>query len=132
MRSRDTLIRLQQFKVEEKQRDVQDIESMIADFARKENDLLQMISHEEERSGISDPEHFSYPTTAKASRGRRDNLLKSIEELQVQMAVAVEALVEEQSELRKLELLVEKDVGVKGAGKPDHEAMIIKPVMTAH
>ena len=36
MRSRDTLIRLQQFKVEEKQRDVHDIESMIADFAKKE------------------------------------------------------------------------------------------------
>ena len=132
MRSRDTLIRLQQFKVEEKQRDVQDIESMIADFARKENDLLQMISNEEERSGISDPNHFSYPTTAKASRGRRDNLLKSIAELEVQKSLACDALEEEQSELRKLELLVEKDVGVKGPGKPDSDPMIIKPVMTAH
>lgn len=132
MRSRDTLIRLQQFKVEEKQRDVQDIESMIADFARKENDLLQMISNEEERSGISDPSHFSYPTTAKASRGRRENLLKSIAELEVQKSLACDALEEEQSELRKLELLVEKDVGVKGPGKPDSDQMIIKPVMTAH
>ena len=132
MRSRDTLIRLQQFKVEEKQRDVQDIESMIADFARKENDLLQMISNEEERSGISDPSHFSYPTTAKASRGRRDNLLKSIAELEVQKSLACDALEEEQSELRKLELLVEKDVGVKGSVKPDSDPMIIKPVMTAH
>ncbi len=132
MRSRDTLIRLQQFKVEEKQRDVQDIESMIADFARKENDLLQMISNEEERSGISDPSHFSYPTTAKASRGRRDNLLKSIAELEVQKSLACDALEEEQSELRKLELLVEKDIGVKGPGKPDSDPMIIKPVMTAH
>lgn len=132
MRSRDTLIRLQQFKVEEKQRDVQDIESMIADFAKKENDLLQMISNEEERSGISDPSHFSYPTTAKASRGRRDNLLKSIAELEVQKSLACDALEEEQSELRKLELLVEKDIGVKGPGKPDSDPMIIKPVMTAH
>ncbi len=132
MRSRDTLIRLQQFKVEEKQRDVQDIEAMIADFARKEGDLLQMISNEEERSGVSDPSHFSYPTTAKASRGRRDNLLKSIAELEVQLSLANDALEEEQSELRKLELLVEKDVGVKGPGKPDTDPMIIKPVMTAH
>ena len=132
MRSRDTLIRLQQFKVEEKQRDVQDIESMIADFARKENDLLQMVSNEEERSGVSDPSHFSYPTTAKASRGRRENLLKSIAELEVQKSLANDALEEEQSELRKLELLVQKDVGVKGPGKPDQDQMIIKPVMTAH
>ena len=132
MRSRETLIRLQQFKVEEKQRDVQDIEAMIADFAKKENDLLQMISNEEERSGVSDPSHFSYPTTAKASRGRRDNLLKSIAELEVQKSLANDALEEEQSELRKLELLVEKDVGVKSPAKPDQDQMIIKPVMTAH
>ncbi len=132
MRSRDTLIRLQQFKVEEKQRDVHDIEVMIADFAHKEADLLQMITHEEERSGISDPNHFSYPTTAKASRGRRDNLLKSIEELQVRLRLAESDLEDEQSELRKLELLVEKDVGAKPGGKPDQDAMVIEPVMTAH
>ena len=132
MRSRDTLIRLQQFKVEEKQRDVHDIESMIADFAKKESDLMAMIAHEEERSGVSDPSHFSYPTTAKASRGRRENLLKSIEELKVQASIAEAALEEEQSELRKLELLVEKDVGVKPGGKSDHDQMIIEPLMTAH
>lgn len=129
MRSRDTLIRLQQFKVEEKQRDVHDIESMIADFAKKESDLMAMIAHEEERSGVSDPAHFSYPTTAKASRGRRENLLKSIEELRVQLAIAEGAAKEEESELRKLELLHEKDVGIKPAGKPDMESMIIEPMM---
>ena len=131
MRSRDTLIRLQQFKVEERQRDVQDLESMIADFAKKEAELLQMISHEEERCGITDPNHFSYPTTAKASRGRRDNLLRSIEELKVQQVIAEEKLEEEQSEMRKLELMVEKDVGIK-PGKADVDNMIIEPVMTAH
>ena len=108
MRSRDTLIRLQQFKVEEKQRDVQDIEAMIADFARKENDLLQMISNEEERSGVSDPSHFSYPTTAKASRDRRDNLLKSIEELDAQLADTRAQAEAEEAELRKVELMAEK------------------------
>ncbi|MEM7425445.1 MAG: flagellar export protein FliJ [Pseudomonadota bacterium] len=131
MRSRDTLIRLQQFKVEERQRDVQDLETMIADFAKKEAELLQMISHEEERCGITDPNHFSYPTTAKASRGRRDNLLRSIDELKVQMVIAEEKLEEEQSEMRKLELMVEKDVGLK-PGKAEADSMIIEPVMTAH
>ena len=131
MRSRDTLIRLQQFKVEDRQRDVQDLESMIADFAKKEAELQQMISHEEERCGISDPNHFSYPTTAKASRGRRDNLLRSIDELKVQLVIAEEKLEEEQSEMRKLELMVEKDVGLK-PGKADTDNMIIEPLMTAH
>ncbi len=131
MRSRDTLIRLQQFKVEDRQRDVQDLESMIADFAKKEAELQQMISHEEERCGITDPNHFSYPTTAKASHGRRDNLLRSIDELKVQLVIAEEKLEEEQSEMRKLELMVEKDVGLK-PGKADTDNMIIEPVMTAH
>ena len=131
MRSRDTLIRLQQFKVEERQRDVQDLETMIADFVKKESELQQMIAHEEERCGITDPNHFSYPTTAKASRGRRDNLLRSIEELKVQQVIAEEKLEEEQSEMRKLELMVEKDVGLK-PGKSDLDNMIIEPVMTAH
>ena len=132
MRSRDTLVRLQQFKVEDKKRDVHDLEIMIADFEKKETDLLQMITHEEERAGISDPDHFSYPTTAKASRDRRDNLLRSISELRIQLELAKSSLAEEESEMRKLELLAEKDMGVKGSGKSDTEQVIAESILTAH
>ena len=56
-------------------------------------------------------------------------MLKSIEELRVQLAIAEDAVKEEESEMRKLELLVEKDVGIKTPGKPDMESMIIEPIM---
>ncbi len=130
MRSRDTLIRLQQFKVEEKRRDVADIEVMIADFLKKEGELLQQIELEEERAGVSDPSHFNYPTTAKAIRDRRENLLRSVDELKNQLGDAASALSEQQSELRKLELLIEKDDGIKasaasGKDLPSEPAIII-------
>ncbi len=129
MRSCDNLIRLQRFKVEEKLRDVHDIESMINDFAKKETDLMALVILEEEGAGISDPGHYSYPTTAKASRDRRENLLKSIKELRVQLAVAEDMLKEDRSELRRLELLMEKDVGIRTLSKSNVGSMVVKPMI---
>jgi flagellar FliJ protein len=109
MRARDTLLRLHRFRAEEKRRQAADIETMIADFQRKEADLTQQIRAEEERAGVSDPGHFKYPTAAKAALARRDNLLKSISDLGPQLQQAKVQLEEELSELRKIELLAEKD-----------------------
>jgi flagellar protein FliJ len=111
MRSRDTLLRLHRFRTEEKRRQVADIDSMIQDFMRKYDDLDAQVKIEESRNGISDPNHFNYSLSAKAARGRRDNLMKSIAELKDQLNDAQTALTEEQSELRRAELLVEKEGG---------------------
>jgi flagellar FliJ protein len=109
MRSRDSSLRLHRFKTEEKRRQAADIESMIADFMRKYDDLDQQIKVEEQRTGVTDPNHFNYSMAAKAVRGRRDNLLKSINELKEQLANAKADLAAEEAELRKVELLVEKE-----------------------
>lgn len=111
MRSRETIIRLQRFRRDEKQRQVGDIESMIADLMRKYDDLDQQVRLEEQRTGVTDPAHFNYSMSAKATRGRRDNLLKSVGELRDQLAVAQNALNDALSELRKAELLAEKETG---------------------
>ncbi|MDP4824162.1 MAG: flagellar export protein FliJ [Aestuariivirgaceae bacterium] len=108
MRSRDTLLRLARFKLQERQRQAMGLESMIAEFLRKQDDLDALISAEEARSGVSDPEHFNYPTTAKAARARRDNLLASVAELNDQLAEARAAQADEESELARLELAVGK------------------------
>ncbi len=55
MRSKDTLLRLHRFHVEEKRRQVGDIEMMMADFRRKQDDLDQQIAYEEQKNGVSDP-----------------------------------------------------------------------------
>ena len=66
MKSRETLIRLKRFHVDEKRRQVAQIETMIAEFGRMAADLDREIAVEQERAGITDPAHFAYPTYAKA------------------------------------------------------------------
>jgi len=109
MRSRDTLLRLHRFRTEEKRRQVGDIDSMIADLMRKHDDLDSQIKSEEQRTGVTDPNHFNYSLAAKSTRGRRDNLLKTVGDLKDQLAAAQTALAEEEAELRKVELLAEKE-----------------------
>ena len=58
MKSRETLIRLKKFQVDEKRRRVAQIEGMIADFQRMSVDLEREIQTEQERAGINDPDAF--------------------------------------------------------------------------
>jgi len=109
MKSRETLIRLKKFQVEERRRKVAQIETMIAEFERMAGDLDREIGAEQERSGIHDPGHFAYPTYAKAAMNRRDNLRRSAEELKTQLDDAKAALGEAFEELKKAELLDERD-----------------------
>ena len=109
MKSRETLIRLRKFQVDEKRRRVAQIESMVADFDRMAADLDREIAAEQDRAGIHDPTHFAYPTYAKAAITRRDNLKRSADELKTQLEEARLALAEAFEELKKVELLDERD-----------------------
>ena len=109
MKSRETLIRLRKFQVDEKRRRVAQIESMVADFDRMAAELDREIETEQTRAGIHDPAHFAYPTYAKAALGRRDNLKRSADELKGQLEDARMALAEAFEELKKVELLDERD-----------------------
>ncbi len=109
MKSRETLIRLKKFQVDEKRRRVAHIETMIAEFERMATDLEREIQTEQERSGISDPAHFAYPTYAKAAIQRRENLARSADELRGQLEEAKAILGEAFEELKKVELLDERD-----------------------
>lgn len=109
MKSRDTLIRLKKFQVDEKRRKVAQIDSMIADFDRMAGDLEREIQIEQERAGIHDPGHYAYPTYAKAAIQRRENLVRSTDELRLQLEDARAALADAFEELKKVELLDERD-----------------------
>jgi flagellar protein FliJ len=113
MKSRDTLIRLKRFQVDEKRRRVRQIEMMTAEFNRMIADLDREIANEEKRSGISDPSHFAYPTYARAAVGRRDNLKSSIAELAAQIEDAKAALDGALDELQKLESLDGREKAVE-------------------
>src|SRR6202166_95499 len=109
MKSRETLIRLKKFQVDERRRKVAQIEFMIAEFERMAGDLEREIKTEQERAGIHDPAHFAYPTYAKAAMGRRENLKRSAGELKAQLDDAQAMLGEAFEELKKVEMLDERD-----------------------
>ena len=109
MKTRDSLIRLKRFQVDEKRRQVAQIEMMIAEFERLAADLDQQIRAEQERTGIHDVTHYAYPTFARAAMQRRDNLRTSTEELRAQLLDARDQLAEAFEDLKKFELLDERD-----------------------
>lgn len=118
MKSRESLVRLKRFQVEEKRRRVQQIELMIAEFEKMARDLDEQIRVEQERSGIRDQNHFAYPTFAKAAAQRRDNLKASAHELQSQLEGAQDELLAATDELRKYELMAERDQERERASQP--------------
>jgi flagellar protein FliJ len=123
MKSRETLIRLKKFQVDERRRRVAQIEGMIAEFERIAGDLDREIRNEQDRAGIHDPTHFAYPTYAKAAMARRENLKRSADELKAQLDDAKAALGEAFEEMKKVELLDERDQ-MRGRAEGDARAQI--------
>jgi flagellar protein FliJ len=115
MRSRETLLRLHRFRTEDRRRQAADIDGMIQDLTKKYDELDSHVRFEESRNGVTDPANVNYSMAAKATRGRRDNLLKSIADLKDQKAAVMAQLVDEEAELRKVELLMEKESGASTA-----------------
>ncbi len=110
--------RNQRFEYEEKRQQVNDLEMMIADFRRMANDLDQQIKIEQQTSGISDVNHFAYPTFARAAITRRDNLRSSIAELEKRLDRARQDALEAFEQLKLSE----------SAGELEAQRQVIRPV----
>lgn len=111
MKSRENLLRLKHFQVEDKTRQLAQIDMMIAEFEKMYGDLQTQINVEEEKAGITDPTHFAYPTFAKAARQRQENLEGSIRDLKDKRVNAEAALDEADEELKKAQRLEQRDGG---------------------
>ncbi len=110
MKSRsESLIRLKKFQVDEKRRQVAQIEMMIGDFERMAGELDQQIEIEQQKTGISDVAHFAYSTFAKAAMTRRDNLLASAHDMKDKLEAAQDELAEAVEDLKKVELLDQRE-----------------------
>ena len=117
MRSRESLLRLSRFRVEDCRRQVSDMDMMIQDLMRKHDDLDAHVKFEEQRTGVSDPNSVSYSMAAKSVRVRRDNILKTVGELRDQHEAMIDRMKEAEADLRKVEMLVEKEA-------PSHKATL--------
>ena len=109
MKSRESLIRLKKFHVDEKRRQVAQIQAMIDDFNRMITDLDNQVAAEQARTGIADVSHFAYSTYAKSALKRRNNLTTSIGELQKQLEDAQDVLAEAVEDLKKVEIIEERN-----------------------
>jgi flagellar export protein FliJ len=109
MRSREALIRLKRFQINEQRRKVAQVEGMIAEVQRMANVLESEVRAEEERVGIHDPAHFAYPMLAKAAMQRRENLKQSAAKFNLQLGEVKAALDEAVDDMQKLELLDERE-----------------------
>src|SRR5690606_14135343 len=124
MKSRENLVRLKQFQVNEKRKQLLQLDMMIAEFDRMATELDLQIVAEEKKAGITDTSHFAYPTFAKAARQRRDNLKNSQADLQQQREAAEAALNEAEAELSKAEMLESRDGRGRDADSGSRSAMI--------
>jgi flagellar protein FliJ len=121
MKSRESLIRLKKFQADEKRRRVTQMEAMIADFDRMAGELDREIANEERRAGITDQGHFAYPTYARAARVRRDKVVHSADELRVQLNSAREELELAVEELKKVEILQDREQAAERAEEARRE-----------
>jgi len=97
---------------------------MIAEFERMAGELELQITAEEKKAGITDINHFAYPTFAKAARQRRDNLRNSLADLAQQRSAAESLLGEAEAELSKAEMLESRDTRAREAEASPRSAMI--------
>src|SRR5690606_22812866 len=94
---------------------------MIADFERMAAELDQQIEIEHQKTGISDVAHFAYSTFAKAAMQRRDNLLASASDMKGTLEAAQDALAEAVEDLKKVELLDQRETGREVAAEARQE-----------
>jgi len=103
MKSGEGVMKLKMFQLQERHRQLEQINVMMAEFERMVAQLDRQIELEEKKAGENDPSHFAYPPLACAARHRRDNLRYSIDELQAQkmaMNLALEAAANELEQTR--------------------------------
>lgn len=124
MKPRENLVRLKQFQVNEKRRQLTQLDMMIAEFDRMAAELDVQIAAEERKAGITDVNHFAYPTFAKAARLRRDNLKNSQSDLVHQKQTAESLLAEAEAELAKAEMLESRDTRLREPEASTRSAMI--------
>ncbi len=105
MKSQNSLIQRCRFEVNERRQVVAEIESMMGKYKQNVVDLEHQIEFEQERSGVDDVNHCTYPPFAKAAIQRRDNLKNSVRKLESKLWEARDHWAEAYEELKKIDLI---------------------------
>lgn len=109
MKSREALIRLHRFRVDEIRRRLKSLDEMRADLTKKMSDLETMMQEEQRRAAHSDLGRLAYPSFARSVVARRENIQRTIDGIEKQAATVTEELQGAYRELKKYEIAAEND-----------------------
>ena len=109
MKSREALIRLHRFRVDEIRRRLQSLDGMRADLTKKMSDLETMMQEEQRRAAHSDLGRLAYPSFARSVVARRENIQRSIDEVDKQASGVTEELQAAYRELKKYEIAADSE-----------------------
>lgn len=109
MKSREALIRLNRFRVDEIRKRLKSLDDMRADLTKKMTDLETMVQDEQRRAQQSDLGRLAYPTFARSVMARRENIQRTIDEVDKQAATVTEELQGAYRELKKYEIVVDAE-----------------------
>jgi flagellar export protein FliJ len=109
MKSREALIRLNRFRVDEIRKRLKSLDDMRADLMKKMADLETMVQDEQRRSQQSDLGRLAYPTFARSVMARRENIQRTIDEVEKQAASVTEELQGAYRELKKYEIVADAE-----------------------
>lgn len=104
MKSLKSLIRLHRHRVDERRRQLKDLESMREQFLAAAASLNEALAAEGAVASAAPETAFTYGDYATSVRERRDKLFTSIEEVDGQITAAREALSEAYQDLKKYEI----------------------------
>lgn len=110
MKSRDTLLKLYKFRVDEAKTRLHGFEQMRADMTRKIVELEGHLSEESRRATENEIGRFAYPSFARSIRERKEKLAQSIAEIERSIAEARIDVQDAFRELKKFELAEEARV----------------------
>lgn len=109
MKSREALIRLNRFRVDEIRKRLKSLDDMRADLRKKMSDLEAMVQEEQRRAANSDLGRLAFPSFARSVQARRENIQRTVDEVERQAATVTEELQEAYRELKKHEIAADND-----------------------
>ncbi len=109
MKSREALIRLNRFRVDEIRKRLKSLDDMRADLRKKMTDLEAMVQEEQRRAAHSDLGRLAFPTFARSVQARRENIQRSVDEVEKQATTVTEELQNAYRELKKYEIAADAE-----------------------
>jgi septation ring formation regulator EzrA len=109
MKSREALVRLNRFRVDEIRKRLKSLDDMRADLRKKMSDLETMVQEEQRRAANSDLGRLAFPSFARSVQARRENIQRTVDEVERQAATVTEELQGAYRELKKHEIAADNE-----------------------